>query len=137
MDQIECTKIALTVNEKKMIIFVHNYIKEKMKMSEEQAKQINDLRKEVSKATGVDEATIARIVAEFNKTGNVTSSEQGHRPSKDFQVEYMNAVHELILSANRNGLPLSLRDIVFELSELGFVISKAQLARDENPNEEV
>ncbi|CAG8727970.1 3697_t:CDS:2, partial [Gigaspora margarita] len=97
----------------------------------------------VSIATGVGEATIAHVVAEFNKYGNVTSSEQGHRPSKDFQVEYMSAVHDLILSTNRNGFPLSLRDIVFQLSELGFVISKAQLVRhmkkleDENPNEEV
>ncbi|CAG8722636.1 25200_t:CDS:1, partial [Racocetra persica] len=76
--QIERTQITLTVNEKKMIISVHNYIKEKIKMTDEQAKQITNLRKEVSIATGVGEATIARVVAEFNKTENITSSEQDH-----------------------------------------------------------
>ncbi|CAG8774661.1 16166_t:CDS:1, partial [Dentiscutata erythropus] len=126
MDQIERTQIALTVNEKKMILSVHNYIQEKMKMTDEiritdeQLKKATNLRKEVSIATGVGEATVARVVAEFNKTGKVTSSEQGHQAPKDFHAEYVNAVHDLILSANRDGLPLTLRSIVFELSELGF-----------------
>ncbi|CAG8539894.1 8713_t:CDS:2 [Gigaspora margarita] len=56
-------------------------------MTEEQAKQINNLYKEVSKATGVSEVAIARIVAEFNKTTNIISSEQGHPLSKDFQEQ--------------------------------------------------
>ncbi|CAG8715111.1 13044_t:CDS:1, partial [Racocetra fulgida] len=45
-------------------------------MTDKQAKQITNLRKEVSIATRVGEATIAHIVAEFNKTENVISSEQ-------------------------------------------------------------
>ncbi|CAG8699666.1 13792_t:CDS:2 [Cetraspora pellucida] len=106
-------------------------------MTDGQSKKTTNLHKEVSIATGVGEVTIARVVAEFNKTGKVTASEQGHRAPKDFQAEYVNAIHVLILFANRNGLPLSLREIILELSKLGFVISKAQLARDENLNEEV
>ncbi|CAG8451897.1 8946_t:CDS:10 [Scutellospora calospora] len=108
----------------KMILSVHNYIQEKMKMTDEikitdeQSKKATNLRKEVSIATEVGEATVAHVVAEFNKTGKVTSSEQ---------------VHDLILSANRDGLPLTLQSIVFELSELGFapqnVLYQAQYLR--------
>ncbi|CAG8748692.1 7994_t:CDS:2 [Dentiscutata erythropus] len=95
-------------------------LKKKKKITDEEAKQITNLRKEIFVATKVDEATIARVIAKFNKYRNITSLEQGHRPPKDFQVEYVNAIHDLILSANRNSLSLSLQDIVFQLFELGF-----------------
>ncbi|CAG8518422.1 2893_t:CDS:2 [Cetraspora pellucida] len=84
------------------------------------SKQATNLRKEVSLATGVGEATVAHVIAEFNKAKKVTSSKQGQRTPKDFQAEYVNAVHDLVLSANKDGLPLSLQAPVFELSELGF-----------------
>ncbi|CAG8515806.1 9261_t:CDS:2 [Cetraspora pellucida] len=89
-------------------------------MTDRQSKKTTNLRKEISIATGVGETTIAHVVAKFNKTGKVTASEQGHRAPKDFQAEYMNAIHDLILSANRDSLPLSLREIILELSKLGF-----------------
>ncbi|CAG8669478.1 2833_t:CDS:2, partial [Cetraspora pellucida] len=95
--QIECTQITLTVNEKKMILSIHNYLQEKMKMTDEikitdeQSKKATNLRKEVFIATKVDEATVAHVIAEFNKTEKIISSEQGHRAPKDFYTEYVNA----------------------------------------------
>ncbi|CAG8853372.1 6313_t:CDS:1, partial [Gigaspora margarita] len=70
MDQYERSPIALTANEKKMVLSVHNYI---------HSLEIINLHKEVSLATGVGEATVAHVLAEFNKTGAVIASEQGHR----------------------------------------------------------
>ncbi|CAG8671128.1 5282_t:CDS:2, partial [Scutellospora calospora] len=67
------------------------------------SKQATNLRKEVFLATGVSKATVARVVAEFNKTGKIAPSDQ-------------------------DDSPLFLQALVFELSELDFVISKAQLA---------
>ncbi|CAG8772793.1 14079_t:CDS:1, partial [Gigaspora rosea] len=58
--------------------------------------------KEVFLATGVGEATIACVISEFNKTGKVTSSNQGHRSPQKFQAEYLEAIHTLIISANKN-----------------------------------
>ncbi|CAG8731225.1 6095_t:CDS:1, partial [Racocetra fulgida] len=79
---------------------------------------ITNLREEVSLATGVSEAAVAHVLAEFNKTGIVISSKHGHRPSEVFETEYIKAIQDLILSANQNSITLSLRILVLELSEL-------------------
>jgi len=120
MDQCERSPIALTANEKKMVLSVYNYI---------HSLEIINLRKEVSLATGVGKATVARVLAEFNKTGAVIASEQGHRSSRTLKADYIKAIQDLILTANKNGIPLSLRMLVLDLTELGFPVSKAQLAR--------
>ncbi|CAG8719982.1 3428_t:CDS:2 [Gigaspora rosea] len=65
-------------------------------------------RKEVSLATGVGEATIAHVVFEFNKTRKVILSNQGHQSPRKFQAKYLEAIHNLIISANKNSIPLSL-----------------------------
>ncbi|CAG8710643.1 5435_t:CDS:1, partial [Acaulospora morrowiae] len=70
-----------------------------------------NLRKEVSLATGVGEATVACILAEYNKTGKVKASIQGYRISKDFQEEYLSAIHNLIFSANKDDIPTTLRTL--------------------------
>ncbi|CAG8758623.1 10706_t:CDS:2 [Gigaspora margarita] len=111
MDQCERSPIALTANKKKMVLSVHNYI---------HSLEIINLRKEVSLATGVGEATIARVLAEFNKTGAVIASKQGHRSSRTLKTDYIKAIQDLILTANKNGIPLSLRMLVLDLTELGF-----------------
>ncbi|CAG8687331.1 3652_t:CDS:1, partial [Cetraspora pellucida] len=56
----------------------------KIKMTNEQSKKTTNLHKEVFIATGVDKATIACVVAKFNKTRKVTVLEQGHQAPKDF-----------------------------------------------------
>ncbi|CAG8510170.1 20284_t:CDS:2, partial [Racocetra persica] len=86
------------------------------------------LCKEVALAIGVGEATIAHIVAEFNKTEEIMPSKQSQRASKNFQTEYMDVIHDQILARNKSGTPLSLRTLIIELSELGFTVSKIQLA---------
>ncbi|CAG8636113.1 9775_t:CDS:2 [Gigaspora margarita] len=100
-----------------MIISVHYYLKNKKDLLTQQSDETIYLRKEVSLATGVGKATIA-----------LTSSNQGHQSPQKFQAEYLEAIHNLIISANKNDIPLSLRMLVLELSEIGFSISKMQLA---------
>ncbi|CAG8532347.1 8079_t:CDS:2, partial [Gigaspora rosea] len=73
--QIERTLGALTANEKMIVVSVHHYLQKNM--SKRQSSEATTLRKEVALATEVGEATVARIVAEFNKTGEVAPSKQG------------------------------------------------------------
>ncbi|CAG8854395.1 30448_t:CDS:1, partial [Gigaspora margarita] len=51
-----------------------------------------------------------------------------HRSSRTLKTDYIKAIQDLILTANKNGIPLSLRILVLDLTELGFPVSKAQLA---------
>ncbi|CAG8679084.1 27814_t:CDS:2 [Dentiscutata erythropus] len=69
MAQIKCTQIALTANKKIIILSVYSYLQKNM--LKQQTNEATNLRKEVSLVTGVGEATIARVVAEFNETGKV------------------------------------------------------------------
>ncbi|CAG8715604.1 10751_t:CDS:1, partial [Gigaspora rosea] len=69
MDQCKRSPIALTANEKKMGLSVYNYI---------HSLEIINLRQQVSLPTGVGEATVACVLAEFNKTGAVVASEKDH-----------------------------------------------------------
>ncbi|CAG8779239.1 13701_t:CDS:2 [Gigaspora margarita] len=109
-----------------------------MKITDEETKQITNLCKEVSIATGVDEATIACVVAEFNKNRNIISSEQDHQSSKDFQVEYVNAVHDLILFANRNDKARNYWKMVDNGINNESEDEDIDLySEDENPNKEV
>ncbi|CAG8793697.1 5514_t:CDS:2, partial [Gigaspora rosea] len=77
------TLINLTDNEKIMVLSVHRYLQKNMPKLK--SKETTNLRKEVSLATGVGEATVARIVADFNRTGKIVSSKQGQRAPKEFQ----------------------------------------------------
>ncbi|CAG8475339.1 10226_t:CDS:2 [Gigaspora margarita] len=79
MAQIEHTPIALTSNEKMMILSVHSYLQKNM--PKRQSKEATNL------------------LAEFNKTGKISSSKQGHWAPKDFQAEYVNKIHDIINSA--------------------------------------
>ncbi|CAG8845663.1 34555_t:CDS:1, partial [Racocetra persica] len=112
------TPIALTDNEKIMVLSVHRYLQKNMPKLK--SKEATNLRKEVSLATGVGEATVARVVADFNKTGKIVSSKQDQRAPKEFQAEYVDKIHDLVISANRSGFPLSLKFLVQELFESGF-----------------
>ncbi|CAG8763141.1 1648_t:CDS:1, partial [Gigaspora rosea] len=82
----------------------------------------------VALAIGVSKRTIARVLAEFNKTGEFALPKQDQWPPQDFNPEYVNAIRDIISSANQNCLQLTLQKILFELSELNFPVSKAQLA---------
>ncbi|CAG8836719.1 46432_t:CDS:1, partial [Gigaspora margarita] len=119
MDQCKHDPIALTANEKKIGLSVYNYI---------HSFEIINLCKEVSLAIGVGKATVACVLAEFNKTGAVIASEQGHQSSRTLKTDYIKAIQYLILTANKNRILLFLRILVLDLTELGFPVSKAQLA---------
>ncbi|CAG8723011.1 7872_t:CDS:1 [Gigaspora rosea] len=123
MPQIKHTPGALTANKKMMVLSVHRYLQKNM--PKRQSSEATTLRKEVALAIGVGEATVARIVAEINKTGEVAPSKQGQRAPKDFQTEYVDIICDQILAGNKSGTPLSLRTLIIELSELGFTVSKA------------
>ncbi|CAG8608291.1 6494_t:CDS:1, partial [Scutellospora calospora] len=69
-------------------------------------------------------------LAEFNKTGEFKLSKQGQWPPQKFSAYYTNTIYDIISSANKSGLQLTLQMIVFELSELNFFISKVQLSHD-------
>ncbi|CAG8638866.1 10959_t:CDS:1, partial [Acaulospora morrowiae] len=111
-----------------MIISVHHYIQKNILSVNWQSHQATNLHKEVSLTTEVGKATVAHILAEYNKTGKVKASIQGHWISKDFQEEYLSTIRNLIFSANKDGIPTTLRTLVLKLSDLGFSISKAHLA---------
>ncbi|CAG8637875.1 32537_t:CDS:1, partial [Racocetra persica] len=106
--QCERNPIALTANEKKMILSIYNYI---------HSLEIINLRQEVSLATGVGEATVAYVLAEFNKTGTVIASKQDYWSSKTLKMEYIKAIQDLILTANKNEILLSLRIFVLDLTK--------------------
>ncbi|CAG8720074.1 15306_t:CDS:2, partial [Racocetra fulgida] len=88
------TPIALTDNEKIMVLSVHCYLQKNMPKLK--SKETTNLRKEVSLATGVGEATVAHVVADFNRTGKIVSSKQGQRAPKEFQAEYARNYWETI-----------------------------------------
>ncbi|CAG8815484.1 17722_t:CDS:2 [Gigaspora margarita] len=113
---------ALTTNEKAMIISVYFYLQKNIDKQIIKLSYHQDfcLRKEVALATGI-------ILAEFNKTGEFALPKQGQQPPQDFKPEYVNAIHDIISSANQKCLQLTLQMILFELSELNFPVSKAQL----------
>ncbi|CAG8806957.1 13876_t:CDS:1, partial [Dentiscutata erythropus] len=64
--------------------------------------QFTNLHKEVSLATRVGKATIDCVIAEFNKNRVVIASEQGHRYSRALKTEYVKAIQDLILIANKH-----------------------------------
>ncbi|CAG8480872.1 10102_t:CDS:2 [Gigaspora margarita] len=114
MDQCECNQTALTANEKKMILSVYRYLK---------FQWVTNSCEEVSLATEVSEVTVARVLSEFHKTGTVISSEHGYRHLRGLDTDYVKAIQDLILSANKNGITLSLRILVLDLSELGIKLT--------------
>ncbi|CAG8569962.1 7255_t:CDS:2 [Gigaspora rosea] len=110
-----------------MGLSVYNYI---------HSLEIINPRKEVSLTTGVGKATVAHVLAEFNKTRAVIASEKGHRSSRNLKPDYIKAIQELILATNKNRIPLSLRMLVLDLTELGFPVLKARLVGIGNEGDE-
>ncbi|CAG8475281.1 31088_t:CDS:2 [Gigaspora margarita] len=53
----------------------------------------------------------------------------GHHLLKEQQAEYINTICDLIFSANKSSTPFSIRILVLELSNLGFLVSHAQLKK--------
>ncbi|CAG8680582.1 5365_t:CDS:1, partial [Cetraspora pellucida] len=60
------------------------------------------LHKEVSLATEISESSVACILSDYNKTGDIRSLKHSHQPPKDFQDEYINTIHNLISSAGKS-----------------------------------
>ncbi|CAG8605284.1 7788_t:CDS:2, partial [Cetraspora pellucida] len=57
---------------------------------------------EVSLATEIRESSVACILSDYNKTGDITLPKHSHQPPKDFQDEYINTIHNLISSAGKS-----------------------------------
>jgi len=86
MDDLERDRSFLTSNEKKMIVRVHQYF---LSIRQRQTqRQDLSLRKEVASVLGIGEATVARVVAEYNGSENEEFSRQTiqGRPKKGLQV---------------------------------------------------
>ena len=74
MDDLERDRSFLTSNEKKMIVRVHQYF---LSIQQRQTqRQDLSLRKEVASVLGIGEATVARVVAEYNGSKNEEFSRQ-------------------------------------------------------------
>ncbi|CAG8612096.1 5182_t:CDS:1, partial [Cetraspora pellucida] len=69
-------RIALTVNEKIMLISLHHYFQKNALYKK------SNLSKEVSLATGVSERSVYRVLAEYKKIGQVLPPKYNRRPPK-------------------------------------------------------
>ncbi|CAG8775330.1 20779_t:CDS:1 [Dentiscutata erythropus] len=97
---------ALTTNEKAIIISVYFYLQKNIDKQVIKLSYHQDfcLYKEVALATGVNERTIARVLAKFNKTREFALPKQDQQPPQNFNSEYVNAIRDIIFSANQNCL---------------------------------
>ncbi|CAG8711619.1 27807_t:CDS:1, partial [Gigaspora margarita] len=48
----------------------------------------------------------------------VIASEQGYQSSRTLKIEYIKVIQDLILTTNKNGIPLSLQMLDLDLTEL-------------------
>jgi hypothetical protein len=84
------------------------------------------LRKRVATALGVSEATVGRVVADWNKRndGEFTPHLKAERPS----IKPAAVIHNLVFAANSSGTPLSTTTLRKQLEENGFVLQIAAMA---------
>ena len=117
MDDLERDRSFLTSNEKKMIVRVHQYF---LSIRQRQTqRQDLSLRKEVASVLGIGEATVARVVAEYNGSKNEEFSRQTiqGRPKKGLDHNVVELVHKFVMSANVSGSPLSTHTLRQKLEE--------------------
>jgi transposase len=129
MDDLERDRSFLTSNEKKMIVRVHQYF---LSIRQRQTqRQDLSLRKEVASVLGIGEATVARVVAEYNGSENEEFSQQTiqGRPKKGLDHNVVELVHKFVMSANVSGSPLSTHTLRQKLEENNHILSKWQLLR--------
>jgi len=127
MDDLKRDKGAITLNEKKMILSTHKYFFE-YRQGQKQPEHIQ-LRKLVAKVLGIGEATVARVIAEGNKSENkqLTAPKLPGRPRKELKPNVSEVIRDLVMSANSASLPLSTPVLRQKLEEEGHKFSKWQL----------
>src|ERR1700722_1753357 len=126
MDIPERDRSYLTSNEKTMIFRVHQYFLDIRQRHEPH--QAISLRKEVATVLGIGEATVARIVAEYNKADSLPEKPHG-RPKKKLDYNIVELIHGFVIAANTSGTPLSIDMLRQKLEENELTLSKWQLLR--------
>jgi len=110
MEDLDRERISLTSNEKRMIIRVHQYF---LNTRQCQTQRPNlPLRKVVASVLGINEATVARVVAEHNSSKNEKFSERSERkmqgrPRKSPDHNVVDLIHRFVMTANTSGSPFS------------------------------
>ncbi|RHZ63855.1 hypothetical protein Glove_327g56 [Diversispora epigaea] len=99
-------KGLLTSRERQIIFSTHQYFLNARKHPDHF--QGMTLRKQVSTVLGVGEATVARVVAKYNKNDENLSSHKKLGQSKEKpDSNIAEVIYSLVLSANTSGSPLS------------------------------
>jgi transposase len=117
----------LTANEKIMIVRVHLYLKDFL--SRPKHHRAVKLRREVAEACGIGEATVGRIISEFNKENSVEKSKGGGPRGSRMSDDIVQEIQKIVNHSNAIGRPLSLQKIRSELNKESIDISKETLRR--------
>ena len=121
------TQSPLTDNERSMIINLHEYFLSPQKWIE-QKKNVT-LRKQVAMALGIGEATVGRVLCDWNhrNDGKFTPHKIMGRPTVEPSADIAEVIRNLIRTANLTGTPLATPILCQKLGEHGYTLSKKQL----------
>ncbi|CAG8573164.1 12799_t:CDS:2 [Dentiscutata erythropus] len=97
-------RTTLTTNEKIIVILIYNYFQKSIYY------QNTNLRKEVVLATGIGERTVDHIFAKYNENKELKPPKYNRCPLKEYQAEYINAIHDLIFLANKKAIEVEIDD---------------------------
>jgi len=88
------------------------------------------LRKRVAVALGIGEATVGRVLSDWNRNdGKFTPHKTIGRPTIEPNADIAAVIRSLVQAANRSGTPLATTTMRQQLAEHGHTLSKWQLLR--------
>ena len=125
--------IRLTPNEKTMVVNAHQWLSGRNPL--QQAHQKLGLRKSIGLCLGISERKVDNVLTEWNVNNGVFNEPEIPlgRPRLDpnslDMVGLETAIREIVLTANRTGVPMSTPRLLHQLEEKGFYLLKSTLLR--------
>jgi len=120
--------IRLTPNEKTMVVNAHQWLSGRNPL--QQAHQKLGLRKSIGQCLGISERKVDNVLTEWNVNNGVFNEPEIPlgRPRLDpnslDMVGLETAIREIVLTANRTGVPMSTPRLLHQLEEKGFYLLK-------------